>query len=70
MAQPLDATQAKYSNYSNYSNYSKLAAGKFRDLFGGQFFFDTTVSALMVSRQSQKVTDVSPMLNANSTRHQ
>ena len=40
MAQPLDATQAKYSNYSNYSNYSKLAAGKFRDLFGGQFFFD------------------------------
>ena len=37
MAQPLDATQA---NYSNYSNYSKLAAGKFRDLFGGQFFFD------------------------------
>jgi len=40
MAQPLDATQAKYSNYSNYSNYSKLAAGKFRDPFGGQFFFD------------------------------
>jgi len=37
MAQPLDATQVKYLNYSNYS---KLAAGKFRDLFGGQFFFD------------------------------
>jgi len=30
----------------------------------------TIVSALMVSQQSQKVTDVSPMLNANSARHQ
>ena len=34
MAQLLDAMQAKYSNYS------KLAAGRFRDLFRGQFFFD------------------------------
>ena len=34
MAQLLNAMQAKYSNYS------KLAAGKFHDLFHGQFFFD------------------------------
>jgi len=40
MAQPLDVTQAKYLNYLNYLNYSKLVAGKFRDLFHGQFFFD------------------------------
>jgi len=38
MAQPLDAMQAKYSNYL------KLAVGKFRDLFGGQFFFDRWVN--------------------------
>ena len=40
MAQPLNATQAKYLNYL------KLAAGKFHDLFGGQFFFDVFCSRI------------------------
>jgi len=44
MAQPLDVTQAKYSNYS------KLAAGKFRDLFGGQFFFDLVTTSVVVTQ--------------------